>query len=265
VAENSGIAWTTHTFNPWIGCTKVGPGCDHCYAAAMDHRFGGGHWGTGSARKRTSAGNWSKVRTWNRIAEKAGARPWVFVASLADVFDNEVPMEWRDDLWTLIAECANLNFQIVTKRVGNVGKMLPANWGMEAFAHVGIIATVVTQEECDRDLPKLTSLKRNDSIAWIGLSIEPQIDRVVPKEPVDWVITGGESDQAGARARPYNLAWAEILIGWGSREGVPIFVKQLGSNIARGCKFSDRAGADPSEWPGELRVREMPTLQEPRS
>jgi len=254
MAENSGIAWTDNTFNPWVGCTKIGPGCDHCYAEAMDHRFGGGHWGAGAPRKRTTPANWAKVRKWDRDAVKAGARPWVFVASLADVFDNEVPAEWRADLWDLMFACQNLNFQVVTKRIGNAAKMLPANWSAN-FPHVGIIATVVTQAECDRDLPKLQDIPAR----WIGLSIEPQLERVIPRSSfLDWIITGGESDQGSARGRPYNIAWAEYLCSWGRAANVPIFVKQLGSNIARGCQYRDRAGADPSEWPPELRVREMP-------
>jgi protein gp37 len=253
MGETTNIAWCDKTFNPVIGCTKVGPGCNSCYAEAMDNRFGGGHWGTGAPRRRTSPANWDKVRKWNRHAVRSGVRPWIFVASMADVFDNEWDEQWRADLWDLMFACQNLNFQVVTKRIGNAAKMLPANWNAN-FPHVGIIATVVTQEECDRDLPKLLAV----DCAWRGLSIEPQLERVIPKERCDWVITGGESDQGSARGRPYNLAWAEILCAWGRKSGTPIFVKQLGSNIARGCQFHDRAGADPLEWPPELRVRDMP-------
>ena len=81
--KNSHIEWTTHTFNPWIGCTKVSPGCLHCYAEARDQRFAGGsHWGTGSPRHRTST--WSEPRRWDRAAARPapplpGDRPKVFV------------------------------------------------------------------------------------------------------------------------------------------------------------------------------------------
>ncbi len=106
MGEHSKIQWTDSTFNPWIGCQKVGPGCDHCYAEAMDHRFGGGHWGAGADRKRTSVSNWSQPRLWERHSDKFfaehGRRRRVFSASLADVFDNAVPHHWRDDfgLWS---------------------------------------------------------------------------------------------------------------------------------------------------------------------
>ena len=129
MAENSKIAWTDHTFNPWIGCTKVGRGCDGCYAEVWDARYGGAlgspHWGPGAPRRRTTVQNWNKVRRWERDAKASGQRPRVFCASLADVFDNEVPHEWRADLWALIADCPSLDWIIVTKRVGNVAKMAP--------------------------------------------------------------------------------------------------------------------------------------------
>ena len=222
----------------------------------MDHRFGGGHWGAGAPRKRTSPANWAKVRKWDRDAAKSGARPWVFVASLADVFDNEVDDEWRADLWDLMFSCQNLNFQVVTKRVGNAAKLLSANWSAN-FPHVGIISTVVTQAECDRDLLKLQDLPAK----WIGLSIEPQLGYIIPKSGIlDWVITGGESDQGRAKARSYDLEWPKKLIAWGESARVPIFVKQLGSHQARMLGLKDRAGADPSEWPEDLRIREFPRL-----
>jgi protein gp37 len=104
MAEVTGIAWTDSTFNPWIGCTKVGPGCDHCYAEALDkrHRWQGDtHWGAGKPRMRTSAGELAKPLAWNKARLKDGKTHRVFCASLADVFDNEVPTKWRNDLFTL--------------------------------------------------------------------------------------------------------------------------------------------------------------------
>src|SRR3546814_20475154 len=87
MAENSSIEWTDHTFNPWIGCTRISPGCDNCYAATRAHRFGDDHLWAGE-RRRTSAANWRQPLKWNRDAEKAGKCARVFCASLADVFDR---------------------------------------------------------------------------------------------------------------------------------------------------------------------------------
>jgi hypothetical protein len=96
VGENSSISWTNHTFNPWVGCTKVSPGCDHCYAEAdFDRRKHFVTWGAGNPRRRTSASTWRNPIIWNREASTTGYRPRAFCASLADVFDNEVPPEWR--------------------------------------------------------------------------------------------------------------------------------------------------------------------------
>src|SRR6266851_4815308 len=101
--ENSKIEWTDHTFNPWIGCQKVSPGCDHCYAEfLMDHRYGRVKWGPHGERKRTSEANWKLPRRWAK--HTSGHRPRVFCASLADWLDNKVPREWRSDLGHLIED-----------------------------------------------------------------------------------------------------------------------------------------------------------------
>lgn len=274
MAENSGIAWTTNTFNPWIGCTEVGPGCISCYAEALNARFSADgkapNWGPGAPRRRTAPANWSKVRKWEREAVATGVRPWVFCASLADVFDNEVDPQVREDLWALVSETPHLRWQFVTKRIGNAAKMLPFDWA-ENFQHCGIVATTVTQEECDRDLPKLLEIKKRFGVSWVGLSIEPQLELVIPRRPagLDWAITGGESSQRGHVPRPYDPVWARALIFDGQMSGYAVFVKQLGSapvglRLEDGPNedtiLRDRAGADPSEWPTDLRVREMPRV-----
>lgn len=270
MGENSGIAWTDHTFNPWIGCTKVGPGCDHCYAEAYDNRFSGGaHWGTKAPRRRTNIQNWNRVRRWNLEAAIAGIRPRVFCASLADVFDNEVPPGWREDLWKLIDETPYLDWILVTKRVGNVSRMAPDTFFP---SNVILLATIVDQPEADRDLNKLVDLKKRGIVRKIGVSYEPALGPVDWSpwlRDLDWLIVGGESSQNGAEARMFMLEWAENSIELCRSAGVPIFIKQLGSTPAAevGSYFwfakdhiMDRAAADPSEWPEELRVRQFPVI-----
>ena len=79
MAESSNIAWTRSTFNPWIGCTKVGPGCDHCYASvSTPARAMGIQWGAGQPRRRTSEANWRQPLRWNQQAERTGERWLVF-------------------------------------------------------------------------------------------------------------------------------------------------------------------------------------------
>ncbi|MTH61415.1 phage Gp37/Gp68 family protein [Paracoccus litorisediminis] len=164
MAENSNIEWTHHTFNPWIGCQKVGPGCDHCYAEAWDARGlqqSETRWGTHSARTRTSAANWRKPLSWNRAAAKAGERHRVFCASLADVFDNHPSIlpEWRADLWRLIEATPNLDWMLLTKRPGNIADMLPVPFDFDRlYSNVWLGCTVVNQAEADRDIPKLLAV-----------------------------------------------------------------------------------------------------------
>jgi len=94
MGENSKIEWTDHTFNPWYGCTNISPGCDHCYAENWSKRSGLVRWGS-NPRRRTTESYWREPLKWNAEArefkEKYGYRPRVFCASLADVFDNQVP------------------------------------------------------------------------------------------------------------------------------------------------------------------------------
>lgn len=111
----SKIEWTDHTFNPWIGCQKVSPGCDFCYAEdMMDKRYGRVRWGPHGERLRTSAGNWAKPRAWakhaGRFAELHGRRQRVFCASLADVFDNKAPPGAFTDLMWLIHDTPELDW-----------------------------------------------------------------------------------------------------------------------------------------------------------
>lgn len=319
MAEQSAIAWTRSTFNPWIGCTKVSPGCDHCYASvSTPARTMGIQWGAGQARRRTSPANWKLPLRWNEAAPHttfAGRKGFwpVFCSSLADVFDNEVPAEWRRDLFDLIAETPNLTWLLLTKRIGNAEDMINAallddgpRW---PWPNVWIGATIVNQEEADRDIPKLLATpaaKRfvsyepalgavdfeqacEKSECWTALSwstspnpeLSVRMQRKGPMAGLDWIIVGGESDQPGMRARQFNITWARLAIEQCTATGVSAFVKQLGSepywDRVDGCgiwgahveftdlsltgysiELRDRAGADPAEWPEDLRVQEFP-------
>jgi protein gp37 len=153
VAENSKIEWTDHTFNPWVGCTKVSPACDHCYAEGWAKRTGqAGLWN--GERRRTSTANWRLPYKWNNAAPLSGPRPRVFCASLADVFDNQAAPEWRRDLWWLIRETPNLDWLLLTKRPQNIVKMLPDNWG-EGYPNVWLGTTVENQTEAGRRIVAL--------------------------------------------------------------------------------------------------------------
>lgn len=269
MAQNSNIEWTDHTFNPWEGCQKVGPGCDHCYAEARNARFSGGHavnWGPYAPRRRTSAANWRKPVTWNAAHAEFfslhGRRQRVFCASLSDVFDNAADPAWRCELATLILATPNLDWLLLTKRIGNAGKMLAAMFQDGMPDNVWLGATVVNQEEADRDIPKLLAMPARVRF----LSMEPLLgavdirDYLAPSFPnyagfeqgahmevgycghcaghaddpihdpmlrdvIDWVIVGGES---GGHARPMRAEWAQDLRDQCQAARVPFFFKQWG-------------------------------------
>lgn len=118
------IEWADFSFNPWTGCTPCSTGCQNCYASARNQRFKGESYKTGVPRVRTSEANWKLPLYWNRAAQKAGTRPRVFCASLADVFDEEAPDSWRDELFALIAQTPHLDWLLLTKRPREAARYL---------------------------------------------------------------------------------------------------------------------------------------------
>lgn len=263
MGETTLISWADKTFNPWVGCQKVGPGCDNCYAEAQDRRWApkgsttAPHWGPGAPRRRTSPGYWRQPLKWNEEAKAARQRftdgldamptkPFVFTGSLCDVFDNAVDPQWRRDLFDLIRATPNLQWLLLTKRPGNIVRLFDETgylgdekrrwWPPNA----AIGCTVVSQEEADRDVPKLLAAKAALRPTFAFLSMEPLLgpvdlqritlrrhgaaptdlsnrmgDWIAPltgafrdSPTVDWVIVGGES---GPNARPMNLEWARSL------------------------------------------------------
>ena len=243
MGENSAISWCDNTFNPWIGCARVSPACDHCYAARDNGRFKWVRgWGAGVPRRRTGKQTWRQPILWNRKAELTGYRPSVFCASLADVFDNEVDQAWRVDLWALIRATPNLRWMLLTKRIGNAAKMLPDDW---PFPHVGLMATLENQDVWDRDYRKLAALPA----AWHGVSCEPLLGPInIGNARVDWIITGGES---GPQAREAAVEWVRSLRDQCRANGIAFHFKQWGGvhSAARGHILD---GREYKEFPAAL-------------
>lgn len=234
MAENSNIEWTDNTFNPWIGCTHVSEGCRFCYAEEMmDKRYGRVEWGKGKPRQRTSEANWKKPVQWNKAAEKAGIRTKVFCASLADVFDEEVPHEWRLDLWRLIERTPNLDWLLLTKRPQNIKSFQQWMAGADDISianfprNVWLGTTVENQKAADERIPILLQVPAVVRF----LSVEPMIGPVrLPDEFLSlgkqaWCIVGGES---GPGARPMHPDWARDLRDQCNAACVPFLFKQWG-------------------------------------
>lgn len=239
MAENSKIEWTTHTFNPWQGCTKVSPGCKHCYAETTNDRFGWTTWGKGNPRKRTSKQYWLKPLLWNKRADKWHARPCVFCASLADWLDDEVPIEWLADLLNLIRLTPNLDWLLLSKLpelwkdrifdcfdLGSTDQdQWLVNWLNGSPPHnVWIGTSVENQVYVDKRIPELLQIPA----AIRFLSVEPllgPVDLLLYDSEIDWIIVGGES---GPNARPMDSAWVDSIYKQCHRNDVPFFFKQWG-------------------------------------
>ena len=282
MADGSKIEWTDATVNFWWGCTKVGPGCDHCYAEAWAKRAGGGLWGVGVPRRKIKGAVKLLYRLDNGYADWAadqacivgnaevfglpiptmGPRRRVFIQSMSDLFDTEVPVEWFGEAWDHIERCDRLELQIVTKRLTVIEKRLAAIGRTSWPKHAGLIISVVNQDEADRDIPRLLALKAKLGIPWVGLSMEPLLgpvdltrifigeganDPALAAENgikhfrfninalagvrsfgwsgLDWVIVGGES---GSHARPMHPDWVRSLREQCAADGIPFLFKQWG-------------------------------------
>ncbi|WP_395672066.1 phage Gp37/Gp68 family protein [Inquilinus sp.] len=262
MAENTGIEWADHTFNPWIGCTKVSPACDFCYAENFAKRIGQAELWQGE-RRLTGDSNWAQPLRWNRKAAAEGRRYRVFCASLADVFDNQVPTAWRDRLWKLIHDTPHLDWLLLTKRPQNIRKMLPSTkhngvaWG-QGWPNVWLGTTVENQDEADRrilwllDIPaRVRFLSCEPLLGPVDLTrvIYPKFRQQHEYDPfiaydvlrghiigpddvgqakIDWVICGGES---GPKARAMHPDWSRGLRDQCQAAGVAFLFKQHGEWI----------------------------------
>ncbi len=295
MGSETAIAWTDHTFNPWIGCQRVSPGCENCYAEARDVRFdGGAHWGPGAARRVTSAASWANPRKWNRDAVKAGRTARVFCASLADVFEDRRDLdEPRARLFDLIEATPFLDWQLLTKRPENMVRLAPSSWAGGWPSNVWAGTTVEDERRADERIPHLLLVPATVRF----LSCEPLLGRVDLNgrdlrlgsagpwlDRIHWVIVGGES---GGGARPFALEWARLIVDRCKSASIPrpVFVKQLGrvpvldeatwrslpstpllnaNNRTRApagtvpLKLVHDKGEDVAEWPKDLQIQEFP-------
>lgn len=230
MSKNSAIEWTHHTFNPWWGCTKISPACDNCYAATWARRFKRAEWGPDAARVSASEERWKEPLKWNRDAAARGTRARVFCLSMGDVFEMRSELDpLRGRLWKLIEETPSLDWQLLTKRPGNVLGMVP--WTTVWPANVWLGATVEDQKWAARRLPLLVEIP--SAVRFV--SCEPLLEaidltewltRVGTRRGIDWVIAGGES---GVGARPTGVSAVASLRDQCREAGVPFFFKQWGA------------------------------------
>lgn len=227
MAENSKIEWTDHTFNPWMGCMKVGPPCDNCYAEdMMDTRYGRVRWGAGEDRVRTSEAYRRQPLKWNRDAQTAGRVATVFCLSLGDIWDNEVNPAWRYQTMELIEATPWLLWLLLSKRIGNAVKMCdPAAGNRMLPRNTALGATMASQPEWDRDMPKLREAERVLGPRFTFASVEPILGLIRPNGNLPgWVISG---DESGPKRRNADPDWHRALRDECEAARVPFFLKQM--------------------------------------
>jgi protein gp37 len=220
MAQNSNIEWTHDTFNPWWGCVKVSPACDHCYAERFSNRWVKPTlWGSNAPRRFFGDKHWQQPLRWNKAALKAGERRRVFCASMADVFEDRSDLvSYRARLFEIIAETSQLDWLLLTKRPENIIRMLPCPLPRNAW----LGTTAENQVAWDIRLPLLLAVPA----AVRFVSAEPLLGPITMNGNIpDWLIVGGE---CGPGARPIESAWVESLCEQCSRDKVPFFFKQWG-------------------------------------
>lgn len=247
--ENSKIEWTTHTWNPWTGCVKVSPGCDHCYAERIATRFGRGEWTKDGLRSFPADEKWVEPLRWNDRAAAKKVRERVFCGSMCDVMEDRRDLDAaRLQLFITIERTPSLDWLLLTKRPQNFKRLLPQAWLETPRRNVWLLTTIESPDQYWRwfELEKIRAAVR-------GISYEPALApisldefatfheyddwegdpavpmgtrhfrvRVMTKGP-DWIIAGSES---GPAARPAEWQWFESLQRECEEYGVAYFFKQ---------------------------------------
>jgi protein gp37 len=272
--NQTSIEWTRgddgspgRTWNPVTGCTKVSPGCDHCYAEGIARRFAGSKAFPNGFEVTLHPERLGAPLRWKKPVR-------VFVNSMSDLFHDDVPDEYIAQVFAVMAATPQHTYQILTKRHGRMRSLLNSG----EFSMVQVADEAIERLGLDGIPWPLPNV-------WLGVSAEdqkradlrvpallntPAAIRFVSAEPLlgtlnldslwgggiwgpglDWVIVGGES---GPGARRMELSWAAGLVNDCRALGIAPFVKQLGS--AHGA----HKGGDITTWPAELQIREYPTV-----
>lgn len=253
MGENSKIQWTGHSWNPWQGCIKISPGCKFCYMYRDKEKYGQDP----KDIHRSTDPTFFKPLSWKEPA-------LVFTCSWSDWFIEQAD-NWRSDAYGVIKKTPHLTYQILTKRADRIAPNLPEDWGA-GYDNAWIGVSIEEQDYVNR-IVYFRDFKAKVKF----LSVEPLIGPVDLKLTTDfeglvnWVIIGGESgnDNGQYKYRPCRLEWIEDVVNQCYKAGIPVFVKQLGTHLAKEMGLKDRHGGDINEWPEWLKIRQMPISTEP--
>ena len=219
MSDHSTIEWTDATWNPVRGCTKISPGCKHCYAETFAERFRGvpGHPYEQGFDLRTVPEKLAEPLRWPKPR-------MVFVNSMSDLFHKDVTDEYIEAV-VRVMQMANWHtFQLLTKRSERLGQLLSTKF--RAAAAEPHIWWGVSVEDQKYGVPRIGHLRSSPAKKRF-LSIEPLLEDIGPinLDGIDWVIVGGES---GPGARPMDPAWVRSIRKQCRASGVPFFFKQWG-------------------------------------
>lgn len=279
MSEKTNIEWASHTASPWFGCSKVSAGCTNCYAEALTLQKKWAGWGDGSPRVR-SKGFWTEAYRLNRKAEGALERPRMFT-SVMDWLDPQAPIEWLHDFLTVVLDCQNLDWLLLTKRpelfIGRLTQAMKWNedhngpqglhqWILDWVSgywnpsNIWFGVTVENQAMADKRIPEL--LKIPARVRW--LSVEPLLEQTniahwfweyqgedrkrCESNMIGWVVVGAES---GRNRRDCGVGPIVNITQQCKSAGVRCFVKQ-------DCAIlPGQQGRIPDEiW----KIKEYPTL-----
>jgi len=293
------IEWTDATWNVAVGCSKVSPGCKYCYMMRDFEKRPQWEDVNGTVY-RTAPATFNKPLEWQAKGIKAiDGRPLkVFTCSLTDLFHPQID-EYREKVWDIIRACPDLIFQILTKRPERADVCLPPDWGPNGYENVWMGVSVENQKMAEERISLLHNIPAAVKFLSVEPLLEP-IEFSVLRAPlytqktycpncdknvetwnsdcvecvecngvidviskkIDWVIIGGESgnDTGKWRYRSCQIDWLHNMLAECREWEVPVFVKQLGTHIAKSRGMSDRKGGDISEFPPELQIREFPKI-----
>jgi protein gp37 len=246
MGRNSSISWTDVTWNIAVGCSKVDKDCLYCYMYRDGKRYG---YDPREIRRTKTVFNLPlKIKEPSRI----------FTSSLTDVFHPAID-SFRDEMWEIIRQCPHHTFQVLTKRPERIVECLPDDWG-DGWNNVWMGTSIGHQEAIGRihQLLEVPASKRFVSFEPLWSKVDMNLD-LSDLCSIDWAIIGGESgNETGMyRYRPCSIEWIESLIS-DLTPTTSIFVKQLGTHLAKEMSLKDRHGGDIDEWPEHLRIREFP-------
>ena len=214
MAQGSGIEWTESTWNPVTGCTKISPGCKHCYAERMAERL--------RAMRQANYINGFDLTLHPHMLDVPlrWKRPQtIFVNSMSDLFHRDVPFDYIQRVFDVMTRAHWHRFQVLTKRASRVAELSPK---LQWASNIWMGVSVETEEYRDRiDALRLTAAQTK------FLSLEPLLGPLhdLNLDGIDWVIVGGES---GPRSRPMASEWVMDLRDQCLRAKVPFFFKQWG-------------------------------------